>query len=334
MAQKIDAFTKDFREASVTMLTLDEVLTAAGFTPAEQTKIRNHELVRGAVESINERELAARFAFAVRSEPSKLKEVFFASSLRQDADETVSQMVNIEDGDSNPFSSLKLEPNGATMTKAYLSAKPGSSGDLNLSKEEMAMFASLPSSATQADVEAKLGEVLLARLREYQQKGLKGIPKYSRGKTDFAPGEELMLKSEKAPVVQKVAPKFHQCLMNYPDFKPSELEESFSWVNFKIDDKPTIALVHKFGMNEGDVFVYCQRHFYVSRGHNSIQGVGGAFAVEDNEVVMIYASRTSTDQVAGFGGSAKRAVGARIMGGRIADNMENVRSLIEKQNSN
>jgi hypothetical protein len=313
------------------MLTLEEILTAGGVTPAERAKVRNREFVKGTLESTNERELAAWFAFSVRGSQARLKEIFIDSSARQEADPTVLQMGNIEDGDSDPFASLKLDPSGPEMTKAYLSATPGSSGDLNLSREEMKLFASLPKDATQKDVEAKLREILLSRLKEYKENGLKGIPPYTRGKTDYHPGDELLLKSKMAPVLQKASPTFYQCLSEYPHSKPDGFEESYSWVNFNVDGKPTISLVHKLGLQQDSTYVFCQRHFYVSRGHNSVQGLGGAFPVEEEEVVVVYASRTSTDQVAGFGGSAKRAIGSRVMGGRIADNMQNFVRLSEQQ---
>ena len=39
-----------------------------------------------------------------------------------------------------------------------------------------------------------------------------------------------------------------------------------------------------------------ERHFYISRSHNCLQGVGAAVPVEDGIIVM-YTTRTSTDQV-------------------------------------
>lgn len=70
-----------------------------------------------------------------------------------------------------------------------------------------------------------------------------------------------------------------------------------------------------------------ERHFYISRSHNCLQGIGASLPVEDGAVVL-YATRTSTDQVSGFGGSAKRAVGNKIMGGRMAENFERARQIV------
>ena len=41
-----------------------------------------------------------------------------------------------------------------------------------------------------------------------------------------------------------------------------------------------------------------------------------------------YATRTSTDQVSGFGGAAKRGIGNRVMGGRMAENFERAREVL------
>lgn len=43
---------------------------------------------------------------------------------------------------------------------------------------------------------------------------------------------------------------------------------------------------------------------------------------------MLYATRTSTDQVGGFGGSAKRTIGNKIMGGRMSENFERAREVL------
>mmetsp|Transcript_15894 Transcript_15894/g.33135 ORF Transcript_15894/g.33135 Transcript_15894/m.33135 type:complete len:127 (-) Transcript_15894:106-486(-) len=115
--------------------------------------------------------------------------------------------------------------------------------------------------------------------------------------------------------------------MEYPKNKPDGAEESFFWVNSIIDDKPTIALVHRLGMPQVGGYVYMERHFYISRSHNCLQGIGAALPVEYGAVVL-YATRTSTDQVSGFGGSAKRTIGNKIMGGRMAENFERARHIV------
>lgn len=130
--------------------------------------------------------------------------------------------------------------------------------------------------------------------------------------------------TELAHILKKEAPHFHRHLSEYPNAAPDGLEESFSWINFEIDAKPTLTLVHRMGLLDGDVFAFSERHFYVSRSHNCLQGIGGAFPVEEGTVI-VYLVRTITDQVSGFGSSAKRAIGSRIMGSKIADNFKRLR---------
>ena len=229
------------------------------------------------------------------------------------------------DGSLEDFAGIKLDPNGSTMTKLYQSAAPGS--DLNLSKEEIETFKKLGKKANQADVENCLRQILLDRFRAYKKNGLAGINPYARSKKEFSAAEELKHQIEVGPILKKHSPAFYRYAMEYPNNKPEGTEESFFWVNSIIDDKPTIALVHRLGIPQNGGYVYMERHFYISRSHNCLQGIGAALPVEDGAVVL-YATRTSTDQVSGFGGSAKRAIGNKIMGGRMAENFERAREIV------
>lgn len=320
----------------MTRVEVDAVLKAADFSEKEIQQIKfQRQLIQGTVASTTDRELAAKLALVIDKPVSELSEVFMSSKHRQDADPSVTQVgwLNEEDDAAESLSQVKLEPGTSTMMDAYRSVKPGNS-DLNLYSVEMEMF---KKTFSQEQVEEKLHEILLDRYNSYRQKGLDGIPPYTRkGGKDYHPGDELKMKSELALIIKNHCPIFYRVLNEYPKEKPESLHEEFTWVNFEIDGKPTISLVHKMGMHESGVYVFCQRHFYVSRGHNSLQGTGGAFPIEPYEghdeesTLLLYASRTSTDQVAGFGGAAKRAIGAKIMGGRIAENILRSREVVEK----
>ena len=98
--------------------------------------------------------------------------------------------------------------------------------------------------------------------------------------------------------------------------------------------KPSIALQHKVVWTDSTRDMKCifNRTFYVSQGHNSVQQGGVVLPTGDGKMLMIFSSRTSTDAVSGFGGAAKRSMGSRIMGGKIAENMAAIRdSLKNKQ---
>ncbi len=76
-------------------------------------------------------------------------------------------------------------------------------------------------------------------------------------------------------------------------------------------------------------YVVADRHYYVSRSHDAVQSVAGLFPVEGGALVL-FASRTYTDQLGGFGAGAKQAIGRRIMGGQIAKLYEQIRKGLEK----
>jgi hypothetical protein len=291
------------------------ILTSVGFSKSEIEQYKEGKFLSGTLESTNERELAAKFGCIVHAPASKLANVFLTG--RREFDESALQIGTMDD-----LADLKLEPNRDAIVKTYLKAASGGS-ELNLSDDEARQFSHLK---TAQQVEEVLRTILESRYKQYLELGLHGISPYSRGKgKSFEPGAELLLKSQKAELLKKYAPNFYDCIGNYPSVKPEGLQEEFTWVNFTIDEKPNICLVHKFGMMEGDNYAFCQRHYYVSRGHNSVQGVGGAFPLGNEECAVVYGSRTSTDQVAGFGGSAKRAIGAKMMTGKIAKNLQAAR---------
>lgn len=314
-------------------VTVDEVLQSIEiFTPAEIASVKKGAIVQRTLESTNVRELAAGFALTIKISREDLRDIFLTSKGKEETDHTI-QAMGLLDPEHPDFSAVKLTPGTREAIKAYVTAKAGS--DMNLSKEEIAWFHALGKNASQEQVERVLHNMLTERLQAYHQKGLEGIAPYQRSRETYEPGQELKLKSEKAPVLQKLCPSFYQYILDYPNSKPADAEESYSWINFTIDDKPCIALVHKVGMWSDKIgaFVYYQRHFYVSRGHNSVQGVGVAYPMPNNdkdEMVAVYGSRTSTDQVTGFGGAAKRGIGSRIMCGRLADNLAKFRTKAEK----
>jgi|EP00970_Alexandrium_tamarense_P011093 hypothetical protein len=229
------------------------------------------------------------------------------------------------DGSLDDFAGIKLDKNAITLDKLYQNAAPGS--DLNLSKDEIDKFKKLGKKASHEDIEKCLRQILLDRFHAYKKDGLSGIKPYARSKKEFSSGNELKYQIEVGPILKKHSPIFHKYAMEYPNNKPDGAEESFFWVNSIIDEKPTIALVHRLGMPQDGGWVYLERHFYISRSHNCLQGIGAALPVDDGAVVF-YATRTSTDQVSGFGGAAKRTIGNRIMGGRMAANFERARQVV------
>jgi hypothetical protein len=284
------------------------------------------------IEPLTERELATLLAFEAKRSIESFDKVFLESPTKMDADPTIQQMgVCASDGELD-FSSVELLPKecAAAMTKTYLNFKGGS--DLNLSQKEIDMFHALGKQATQKDVEGVLQKVLIGRVQEYKQSGLEGISPYLRAKGSlYYPGKELQEKSEKGPYMQEVLQEFGDYILGWPSSEKLDgVQEAYQWINYNINGKPSIALQHKLIWEDKKRDVKCilNRTFYVSQGHNSVQQGGVAIPTGDDTVLLLFSSRTSTDQVSGFGGAAKRAMGSRIMGGKIAQNMAALRDTL------
>lgn len=302
-------------------------------------KIKKHEVVHATVDTLTSRELAAGFAFLVKRKPEDMDDVFLMSDRKEESDESIQYMERMSEEGTLDFSKVELLPANCVkeMVQAYVAAGSNKgSDDLNLSLGERALFAALGKSATQAQVEGVLKKVLAKRFQDYQQKGLEGIAPYLRKGKNFEPGKELREKTQKLSTAKKFAPAFMAYSLDYPNHKPTDgtVKEAFGWINFNIDDKPTFSLFHKVSYYDETrgCYLMFHRHFYVSRGHNSVQAVGASIPVEHGESLIIMASRTSTDLVTGFGGSAKKAMGSRIMGGRLKSNLEKYRTLSEGKN--
>lgn len=308
---------------------VEDILASFEFSSSDAAKVKKGEVINRVASSTNERELAGFFALLVDADLEALRETFLTSSIKKETDEAIAQLENIEDPENPDFSSLKLND---AIAKDLLSSKKGD--PFNLSADEYALFHALGKKATTAQVEDVMKKILKQRCLDYHHKGLEGIAPYQRSREAYEPGKELHLKTSKSPKMKELFPQFYKYLLEYPNSKPDKghVIEAFCWMNFTIDDKPTICLSHKVGYFE-DVgfFAVCDRHFYVSRGHNSVQMIAGGFETDDQKTLCLAVSRTSTDQVTGFGGAAKKTIGAKIMCGRLADNFQRRQQAMAKK---
>jgi hypothetical protein len=113
-------------------------------------------------------------------------------------------------------------------------------------------------------------------------------------------------------------PTAYQYLLDYPAAKPAGAEESYRWSHLMAHGTPTIALSHGLYVPDGDSWVVVQRQFYVSGGYNCEQAIA-AFLPMKGGTLVTYSNRTSTDQVLGFGGGAKREIGSKLLASQLED---------------
>lgn len=300
----------------------ESVLEALGFSSGERRQILAGELVTTASRAqTSDRELAISMAFLIRNPPADLVDQFTRATAYETDTQARAYGPITGQGTAAELQGLRL---GDAEAKRFADARPGT--DLNLSAGEIATLRALPDKSTAA-VETAVRTLLLERYRAYRARGLAGIAAYDRGggkRSD--PAAALRGATTASPVLRREAPEMVKALLEYPGGQPADAREVFLWVSFDIDQRPTLSLTHRLASRQSDgTFVLADRHYYVSRSHDAVQIVAGLFPVTEGTLVL-YANRTYTDQLGGFGASAKQAIGRRIMSGQLAKLYEQFRS--------
>jgi hypothetical protein len=303
------------------------LLADLGLSADEIAQVEAGKLVRHAVASASERELTTGLAFQVPVSPSELVK----SSAKDLLDRVDPNMIAFAavpaPGSSGDFAKLTLQPDAQKRAQAYASAQPG--GDLNLSTDEIAAFQKLGSGATPSAVEPQVRSALLTRLQAYRTQGLAGIAPYAHadGKSR-SPAEELRTATQASKKLQQYAPAAYQLLLSYPNGKPPGTEEIFRWSHFDAHGVPTVALTQVLLVPDGEAWIVAQRQFYVSTGYNAEQAVA-AFLPSQAGTVVVYANRTSTDQITGFGAGTKRSLGSKVLASQLEGMFERARAAVK-----
>jgi len=299
-------------------------LADVGFSAEQVAQVEAGKLATATIQPSTERELVAAFAFLVQASPAELVSQMKTGLLDRTDPNTIAFAMIQGAPTLASFAKLALQPDAQKRTQAYVNARPG--GDLNLSAAEIARFGALGSGASTAAVEGTVRSALLARLEAYQARGLAGIEPYARadGKTR-SPADELRAATHATKRLHSMVPAVQALLLDYPGGKPPGTEEAYRWSHYTAHGVPTLALTHSLYVPEGDAFVVAQRQFYVTSGYNCEQGVAALLPMKTGTLV-VYSNRTSTDQVTGFGGSAKRSIGSKLLGSQLEELYQKVQA--------
>ena len=279
-------------------------------------------MVKWTTSEAGERELAVGIIMLMKAPPEKAAQLFRGAEGYKHMDSMTAEGSISGKGTEADFANLVLEPNGEKEAGRYLDAGPGEK--LNLDKQEIAAFQALKAQskddgANQKAVEAQIRKNFLARLQAYQAKGLAGVGPYERGTNEERlTNKEIFLSVDANHILAKNYPKFSEVLHNYPNADMTGVEESFVWFNLELFSRPLLVLTHRMLYKEGETYLASDRHIYASQEYNSLQAVGGVWP-KDGGSLVVYLYRISTDQVGGFGSSAKHPISRALMGPYIVD---------------
>ena len=304
------------------------LLTNLGFSSDQIGQVMSGQIVRGAISPASDRELVAAMAFMVKQTPAQLIPDVKAG-VGNKVDESMKGFGTFTGaGSVTDMAKLTFGSDAQKRANQYLQASPG--GDLNLSSDEIASFNALAAqSPTPATVEGAVRQALLVRLQAYQQKGLAGIAPYARSSGVRSPADELRTMTNAAVGLKQYVPHAWQMLNSYPEGKPAGAEEVFRWTHFDAHGTPAISLQHGIFIPDGDAWVVVQRMFYVSSSLNAEQALLALLPAQGGTVV-VYGNRTSTDQVSGWGGAAKRSIGSKVLESQLESIFQKARSAVGK----
>jgi hypothetical protein len=314
-----------------------ELLQELQVSDSDRQSIQEGKIITWSTTEGSDRELALGMAMLAKTKPENLVSLFREAAAFKNVSAIIAYGKIVGEGTVADFAGVKLAPNGEKEARRYLEAEPGD--ELNLDAKEIAAFRALKTATKDGavpiqKVEALIREGLLARYRAYHSKGLAGIAPYARksGHQTLA-SDELSIATKQSKLMAKYLPSVYNALLNYPAIKfkeAEELEEQFFWVTIEVFGRPTYVLSHRLRFRIGEAYVSVDRHYYASHDYNSLQQ--GAVALPTtNGIVVTYLSRVSTDQVAGFGSSAKHPVSRALMAPYLKDLLEALRAKAEKQ---
>jgi hypothetical protein len=315
--------------AAIAAPALDQLMADLGFSKDDVRRVQDGEIVKTTTQETSDREIATVMVFMFKAPVKKLIDAF-ETGLFFRYDPQVQESVEIR-GDSglDDFKTLVLEPAGEDESQRYLGAEPGSA--LNLSASEIAAFQALRASATAArpQVEQVLRQMLLARYRAYRSQGLSGIAPYARGENEETqPADALRRATEAATSLSKYAPSFYAVLMKYPHGRPDGLKEHFFWIRYQMDGRPNFTLRHRLAFPLDEAYVVADREYYVSFSYNETQAIAALLPITEG-TAAVYLDRTTTDQLGGFGASAKQAIGRSLLAKQIGEIFRKLRSELQ-----
>lgn len=292
----------------------ESIFSALSLPAGTHQKVLAGQFVVESIQSASERELAVAMVFLIKTNPERIAKsllggIAIADDARAHSYGAVTRLSATED-----LSKVSLN---AAQVQRWWKARPGD--DINLSRSEFNLLqdelvAKQGGGPDPKQVKEAVREVLVARTRDYQISGLDGIRPYLRKHGHLRKGaEELRTATIASREIGIFSAGFYDLLLGYPSNRLPGFRESFFWTNEQSQNGAVICLTHRFVVPQGPGFAAVQRQFYVTAGYNVEQALALLLPVEEGTLV-VYTNRTSTDQVAGFGGQLRRKIGDDLMG--------------------
>jgi hypothetical protein len=97
---------------------------------------------------------------------------------------------------------------------------------------------------------------------------------------------------------------------------------TLTWAVQKGRDQAAPVLSHRISYRQDDGELFIEKRFYSAYDYDALQVVTGVLPASKDRSVVFYTNHTFTDQVAGFGGGAKRSIGRKLMSTELVAEIE------------
>ncbi len=199
--------------------------------------------------------------------------------------------------------------------------------NLNLNTEEAEKLKSLSSTAgdLESRVRSTLAEIFAARLNAYDRQGLPGVQPYVRINGEVVrPADELRNAIRGLAFLADEFPGFVDAL-GAPTSGPSaRLTRQYYWMERQVENDKVLALSTELRMRDSGVAIGADVHFYASREYNAMLTLIGVIPYGKDWMVFTI-NHTFTDQVQGFGSSARRAMGRNLVATELGKQLAETR---------
>jgi hypothetical protein len=322
------------QDAHDTPPTVDQVISLLKLDPSVKQRALAGEIVTFDREDSTDKELSVALVAVIKKPYDEVIAAVKGNRLFQ-FNEYILDFVEIKGApDVSKFEKVGYTAAEADEVHAMLAAEPGE--EFNLSAQEIETFRQLRAKATELDdtalietVNEALRKFLAERLRRYQETGLTGIAGYQRsGEESSSPAAELDAATRAMQDLKRFAPNFYSILQNFPNAHIQNVEHRFYVFKVNVAGRPGFILSHRIYFFGKDFALLAERHIYASHFYDSLQLVAGLIP-EGNSSVLFYGNRTYSDQVTGFGSSAKHAFGGEALAKEVSALIADIRAGIE-----
>ena len=199
--------------------------------------------------------------------------------------------------------------------------------NLNLNTAEAEKLKSLNSTASDLEkrVRSTLAEIFAARLGAYARQGLPGVQPYVRANGEVVnPAVELRNAIRGLAFLADEFPGFVDALGAPTSGPSSRLTRQYYWMERRVETDNVLALSAELRRRDAGAAIGADVHFYASREYNAMLTLIGVLPYGE-EWMVFSINHTFTDQVQGFGSSARRAIGRDLVATELGKQLAETR---------